>query len=392
MYASDEQRLGQPPAPADDVHALGVMLYQVVVGDLTRAPSKTFAHALQQRHVNRALISVITQAIADREDRYVHAGELAAALRQLPSQLIVAPEVVRVKTPAEEDAELRAKFDDKVQAAKHLNAEAQKFAEQRQWKQALASLERIFHPVLRDAVLYQSVSVFAAGQRLINSVGMEFAYVPAGESWLGGGNGTPGTKRFVLGRPLLCGIHPVTQAQWHAVMNDNPSHFKGNPRYPVESVSWDTITQKFLPALNKKCVADGYAYSLPTEEEWEYICRGGPISQNQSAFSYYFARSKTDWTPNPTNELTKSLACFGQDGNGKPCEVGAFLPNPLGIYDLHGLVWEWTTSAEGAARVNRGGSWNDSAENCTAAYRGWNAPVLANNNLGFRLLAVPLGK
>ena len=103
--------------------------------------------------------------------------------------------------------------------------------------------------------------------------------------------------------------------------------------------------------------------------EWEYICRGGPIAQAQSGFHYYFARSKTDLTPAPTDELTQRMACFGQDGSGKPSEVGSFLPNPLGLHDMHGNIWEWTASAEGSSRVIRGGSWNNAAENCTAAYR-----------------------
>ena len=126
------------------------------------------------------------------------------------------------------------------------------------------------------------------------------------------------------------------------------------------------------------------------QDEWEYICRGGPIAQAQSGFHYYFARSKTDLTPAPTDELTQRMACFGQDGSGKPSEVGSFLPNPLGLHDMHGNIWEWTASAEGSSRVIRGGSWNDAAEDCTAANRNANAPGNSNNNVGFRLLAAPL--
>ena len=128
------------------------------------------------------------------------------------------------------------------------------------------------------------------------------------------------------------------------------------------------------------------------EDQWEYICRGGPISQKQSGYHYYFAQSKTDLKPNPTNELTAKLSCFGLGWSGKPIDVGSYLPNSLGIYDMHGLIWEWTSSAEGASRVSRGGSWYFGAARCTAAGCGANSPADAGDYLGFRLLVVPLVK
>src|SRR5262249_39629547 len=137
----------------------------------------------------------------------------------------------------------------------------------------------------------------------------------------------------------------------------------------------------------------------PTEQEWEFICRGGPASQNQSAFHFYFARSKTDLTSTPTNDLSSTQANF--DGNHpagsaakgpylqRPSEVGLYLPNPLGIHDLHGNVWEWTSSQQGLGRVYRGGSWDYRGVFCAAAYRDWGGPGYHYNYIGFRLLAVP---
>jgi formylglycine-generating enzyme required for sulfatase activity len=234
-----------------------------------------------------------------------------------------------------------------------------------------------------------------------NSLGMQFAWVPPGESWLGGGGGAPGKKNFTLQPPgLWCGVYPVTQEEWQAVMGDNPSHFKGNPRYPVECVSYDVV-EKFIDKLNRKCSEDGLSYRLPTDEEWEYICRGGPISQDQSKYGFYFARSKTDLTPDPSNGLSSTQANFdgnypaGSAANGpyleRPCDVGLYLPNPLGIYDLHGNVSERISSPQGSKGRGRGGSWRGRSYHC-AAWGSSDCGAPESEDLGFRLLAVPSGK
>jgi formylglycine-generating enzyme required for sulfatase activity len=227
---------------------------------------------------------------------------------------------------------------------------------------------------------------------------MGFAWVPPGDSWLGGGDGKPGTKKFTLSQGLFCGVYPVTQAEWQAVMGNNPSRFEGNPRYPVESVSWNDV-QQFIKQVNQRARGDGFVYRLPTEEEWEYICRGGYINQDQSKYHFYFARSKTDRAPAPTNSLSSTQANFdgrhpaGTAAKGpylhSPCDVGLYLPNPLGIYDLHGNVWEWTSSQRGSDRVMQGGCWNDRGVSCWASSRSWSDPGLTRSYLGFRLLAVP---
>jgi formylglycine-generating enzyme required for sulfatase activity len=214
---------------------------------------------------------------------------------------------------------------------------------------------------------------------------MKLAWVPPGQSWLGGGGGTPGTQEFTLSKGLWCGVYPVTQAEWQAVMCKNPSRFDGRFRHPVEQVSWDDV-QQFLEKLNARLASGGLTYRLPTQQEWEYICRGGPISQSQSAYHFYFAQSETDLTSVPTNDLSSDQANFLGRATS---EVGLYLPNALGIYDLHGNVWELTSSWEVDHYVIRGGGWYYDANKCTASYRSSSKPAGRSDSLGFRVLAAP---
>ena len=177
----------------------------------------------------------------------------------------------------------------------------------------------------------------------------------------------------------------VTQAQWKAVMGDNPSSFKGCDDCPVEKVSWDDA-QEFITRLNAR--AGSPRYRLPTEAEWEYAARGGANSRG-----YQYAGS------NNINEV----AWYDDRSGSKTHPVKGKKPNELGIYDFSGNVYEWCSdryggySAEkqtnsqgpssGIYRVHRGGSWSDYARYCRASIRNGGEPGSRNNFLGFRLAA-----
>ena len=158
-------------------------------------------------------------------------------------------------------------------------------------------------------------------------------------------------------------------------------------RFPAENVSWDDA-QLFLAELNKQ---EGWVYRLPKEVEWEYACRGGPMSDKlDSAFDFYFDR--------PVGQLQPEQANF-EHGKGlkRTCKVGSYQSNKLGLYDMHGNVWEWCEDeqkeANGASlRVPRGGGWVFDSGTCRAALRGAHAPSSRHNVLGLRLARVPVGK
>ncbi|GBU22434.1 hypothetical protein R80B4_02594 [Fibrobacteres bacterium R8-0-B4] len=189
------------------------------------------------------------------------------------------------------------------------------------------------------------------------------------------------------------GKYEVTQGLWRAVMgsSNNPSYFKKGDNYPVENVSWNTIVNEFIPALNR---LTGKTYRLPTEAEWEYAARGG----NKSG-GYKYSGSNTlgsvgwYWDNIPSQSS-------GNSGYGTQ-PVGGKNPNELGIYDMSGNVWEWvsdwynyysssptnnpTGPTSGSYRVFRGGSWISGARNCRVSFRS-GYPGYSDFDIGLRLV------
>ena len=178
------------------------------------------------------------------------------------------------------------------------------------------------------------------------------------------------------------GKYEVTQAQWKAVMGNNPSSFKGD-NLPVENVSWNDV-QEFIRKLNQ---LTGKSYRLPTEAEWEYAARGG---NNSRGYKY-----------SGSNNIG-SVAWNYENCGSTTHPVGSKSPNELGIYDMSGNVWEWCQDwygdynsssqrnpkgpASGSYRVGRGGGWNSFARDCRVSFRDCDSPGYGANDLGFRLV------
>lgn len=167
----------------------------------------------------------------------------------------------------------------------------------------------------------------------------------------------------------------VSQALWEAVMGENPSRIKEADR-PVENVSWNDC-QRFLKKLNAlpEVKAAGVIYRLPTADEWEYACRAG------AAGDYCRLVDGTEITSD-----TLGTVAWYKDNSGEVTHpVGQKKPNAFGLYDMHGNVLEWTSTAGGHYRVGCGGSWHDNAYKCEAGKYYWYRPYDRFNNLGFRL-------
>ena len=185
-----------------------------------------------------------------------------------------------------------------------------------------------------------------------------------------------------------------TQSLWQAVMGDNPSQFNDDPTLPVETVSWNDV-QTFLDRLNAQ--VPGLDAGLPSEAQWEYACRAGTTTP----FSF-----GENITPEQVNYNGNYPYAGGEKGEYRrgTVPVKSLPPNPWGLYEMHGNVWEWCADwfsdyppgpqtdpsgpPEGVLRVLRGGSWDANGQFCRAAYRNRFVPDGRdgfNGGIGFRL-------
>jgi formylglycine-generating enzyme required for sulfatase activity len=230
-----------------------------------------------------------------------------------------------------------------------------------------------------------------------DGVKMEFVLIKAGCFMMGSEKGEADEKPLhdvTITKPFYMGVYEVTQAQWMAIMGDNPSYLKGND-LPVESVTWDDA-QKFAAKLKTK-LAQSLRCRLPTEAEWEYACRAGTTTP----FSFGSAL-------NGSGANCDGNFPFGGAEKGpslqRTTRVSSYEPNAFGLYDMHGNVWEWcadwhdrtyyaqspvddpTGSTRVWNRATRGGSWSYSAIRCRSAYRNGYSPLYQRPNSGFRVV------
>jgi formylglycine-generating enzyme required for sulfatase activity len=342
---------------------LGVIWYQLVTGDLEMlSVPPDWREQLGRRGLPEGLVKLLASCIAPKaEARPASAVALAQQLRAGLSAVERPPE--RKERPFS-------------------------------WTPLVAGLAILLAVVLVLVVSMSSpnkgegpMAGKKAGDIKTNSLGMKLAWIPSGTFKMGSPVGEPGRNDdevqhdVTLTKGFYLGVYEVTQAQWRAVMGDNPSSFKGDD-HPVDNVSWDDC-QEFCKKLSLR---DGRRYRLPTEAEWEYACRAGTTSQ------YYSGDGE---------EALRKVGWYAGNSWRQPHVVGGLAPNAWGLYDMHGNVWEWCADGagpypagnvtdykgpqSGINRILRGGCWANDARDCRAAYRGKVPPVGHTPGWGLRV-------
>jgi uncharacterized protein (TIGR02996 family) len=258
---------------------------------------------------------------------------------------------------------------------------------------------------------------------LTNSIGMQFALIPAGTFHMG----SPADEKdrredehqheAEITRPFWLGVYAVTQAEYERVVGDNPSYFSASGggkeragaldtrRFPVESASWEEAVEfcrrlSELPEEGRQ----GRVYRLPTEAEWEYSCRNGASFASPSCHGASLASTQANFDGNyPYGGVAKGPYL------GRTTAVGSYPANAWGLFDMHGNVWEWCSDwyranyhqnprqdpeapSAGSRRVIRGGSWVNFGRQCRSAYRKSARSGLRFGYLGFRVALVLSGR
>jgi len=239
---------------------------------------------------------------------------------------------------------------------------------------------------------------------------LQMVHLPKGEFMMGSelnDNEQP-VHKVTIDDAFEIGKYPVTIGEYRTFAKDTRSHYPewmeegsyyniktgGSDYYkkislddnaPIVGVSWHDA-KAYCNWLSK---ITGETYRLPTEAEWEYACR---------------AEKTTMWSFGDDEKELGKYAWYRENSNSTTHPVGEKKPNPWGLYDMHGNVWEWCeddwvdsydkTPRDGSAykdnesgsKVLRGGSWGSSADRARSAVRSWDGPGNRSGSSGFRLL------
>jgi uncharacterized protein (TIGR02996 family) len=257
---------------------------------------------------------------------------------------------------------------------------------------------------------------------LNNSIGMTFALVPAGRFLMGTPREEEGhtsdeapQHEVEITQPFYLGAYPVTQAQYRQVRRRNPSHFSRNgpgkslvrgvstDLFPVDNVSWEDAL-RFCELLSQRQSERraGRCYRLPTEAEWEYAARAAGATRAPFHLGHSLSVNDANFAGDePYGEAPEGPTL------ARTSQVGSYKPNALGLYDMHGNLWEWChdwysatyyqsspsqdppgpegDSDPGSGRVLRGGCYEGPGWYARAGDRGRIDPTLRFRTYGFRV-------
>ena len=389
-YAPPEQMLYGKAYAASDLYALGATSIHLLTGE---NPFFLFepmdSRWLWQESLQRQGLSVspqLTQVIEGllREkpkDRYQSATEVLAALNEGVSSL---SDASRVGTAHQANLQSYAStlptFEFEVVTVDREGRETSRSRLQ-------AEFDR---EDLGNGVILEMVSI-PGGKFTIGSPESERRWR---SKIIGAWGKEEGPQREVTISPFFMGKFPITQAQWQAVMGNNPSEFKGANK-PVENVTWNDAVE-FCQRLSRKT---GKTYRLPREAEWEYACRAGTTTP------FNFGETITADLANYNGTQTYGNAPKGSY-RAQTTPVGYFqVANNFGLYDMHGNVWEWCADpwhetyrgiptdgsiwelgGDDSFRLLRGGSWSLYPTHCRSAVRTRNSPGSRRSNYGLRVV------
>jgi eukaryotic-like serine/threonine-protein kinase len=385
-YMPNEQGMGYPK-PASDIYAVGAIGIQCLTGSAPHLLFDEDSLTIEWQHlcqVNRDIAKILERMIAPGyRDRYADATEALEAIESLISSIVrlqVKPPLKTVAIPVTPTLAINSPTLTRIKFTSVRLDSGGDIVDRP------TGIAEIFTEDLGNDLELTMVKI-RAGKFIMG--------LPASEDGRGDEESPQHqvtVSEFYLGQTL------VTQAQWIAIMGNNPARFKGNDKLPVEKVSW-LDAMDFCQKLSQKT---GRTYRLPSEAEWEYACRAGTTTP--------FAFGET---------ITQAVVNYG----GSPCmkgilrgkyrrttPVGIFPPNLFGLYDLHGNLREWCSDewidsygdapTDGSARGDissrdenkrrllRGGSWIDFEYRCRSAFRLDIDAARRDYTFGFRIVYV----